>query len=79
MLKMPKCCEAHPLRALDRHGPHQPLQHQAGARRRRGLKARDEETYVSVPEMHIDRRLDRITSAIKEGCAQIYRPAARAN
>jgi DNA-binding GntR family transcriptional regulator len=33
---------------------------------------------VSVLEKHIDRRLDRITSAIKEGYAQIYMPAARA-
>src|ERR1700741_4962211 len=31
-----------------------------------GLKARDEETCVTVLEKHIDRRLDRITSAIKE-------------
>ena len=29
-------------------------------------------------EKHIDRRLDRITSAIKEGYAQIYMPAVRA-
>jgi hypothetical protein len=42
-----------------------------------GLKARDEETCVSVREKHIDRRLDRITSAIKEGYAQIYMPGAR--
>jgi DNA-binding GntR family transcriptional regulator len=41
-----------------------------------GLKARDEEACVSVLEKHIDRRLDRITSAIKEGYAQIYMPAA---
>jgi len=34
-----------------------------------GLKARDEEACVSVLEKHIDRRLDRITSAIKEGYA----------
>ena len=42
-----------------------------------GLKARDEETCVSVLEKHINRRLDRITSAIKEGYAQIDMPAAR--
>jgi DNA-binding GntR family transcriptional regulator len=42
----------------------------------KGLKARDEEACVSVLEKHIDRRLDRITSAIKEGYAQIYMPAA---
>jgi hypothetical protein len=42
-----------------------------------GLKARDEATCVSVLEKHIDRRLDRITSAIKEGYAQIYMPALR--
>jgi hypothetical protein len=30
-----------------------------------------------VLEKHIDRRLDRITSAIKEGYAQIYMPAAK--
>ena len=42
-----------------------------------GLKARDEETCVSVREKHIDRRLDRITSAIKEGYAQIYMPTAK--
>jgi hypothetical protein len=37
------------------------------------LKARDEQTCVSVLEKHIDR----ITSAIKEGYAQIYMPTAR--
>jgi DNA-binding GntR family transcriptional regulator len=42
-----------------------------------GLKARDEATCIAVLEKHIDRRLDRITSAIKEGYAQIYMPAAR--
>ncbi|UFS91681.1 GntR family transcriptional regulator [Bradyrhizobium daqingense] len=40
-----------------------------------GLKARDEGTCVAVLERHIDRRLDRITAAIKEGYAQIYMPA----
>ena len=42
----------------------------------RWRKARDEAACVSVLEKHIDRRLDRITSAIKEGYAQIYMPAA---
>jgi DNA-binding FadR family transcriptional regulator len=42
-----------------------------------GLKVRDEATCVSVLEKHIDRRLDRITSAIKEGYAQIYMPPVR--
>jgi DNA-binding GntR family transcriptional regulator len=42
-----------------------------------GLKARDEATCVSVLEKHIDRRLDQITSAIKEGYAQIYMPTAQ--
>jgi DNA-binding GntR family transcriptional regulator len=42
-----------------------------------GVKARDEAKCVSVLEKHIDRRLDRITSAIKEGYAQIYMPAAK--
>lgn len=42
-----------------------------------GLKARDEAACVSVLEKHIDRRLDQITSAIKEGYAQIYMPANR--
>jgi DNA-binding GntR family transcriptional regulator len=41
------------------------------------LKARDEATCVHVLERHIDRRLDTITSAIKEGYAQIYMPSAR--
>jgi DNA-binding GntR family transcriptional regulator len=41
------------------------------------LKARDEATCVYVLERHIDRRLDTITSAIKEGYAQIYMPAAK--
>jgi DNA-binding GntR family transcriptional regulator len=41
-----------------------------------GVKDRDETTCVSVLEKHIDRRLDQITSAIKEGYAQIYMPAA---
>ena len=42
-----------------------------------GVKARDETKCVSVLEKHIDRRLDQITSAIKEGYAQIYMPAAK--
>lgn len=42
-----------------------------------GLRARDEAACVSVLEKHIDRRLDQITSAIKEGYAQIYMPAAK--
>src|ERR1700761_321338 len=41
-----------------------------------GLKGRDEEACVAVLEKHIDRRLDTITSAIKEGYAQIYMPTA---
>src|ERR1700760_4760335 len=41
------------------------------------LKARDEATCTSVLEKHIDRRLDTITAAIKEGYARIYMPAAR--
>ena len=42
-----------------------------------GVKARDETKCVPVLEKHIDRRLDQITSAIKEGYAQIYMPAAK--
>ena len=42
-----------------------------------GLKARDEAICVSVLEKHIDRRLDQITSAIKEGYAQIYMSTAQ--
>lgn len=42
-----------------------------------GVKARDEQACISVLEKHIDRRLDRITAAIKEGYAQIYMPAPR--
>jgi DNA-binding GntR family transcriptional regulator len=42
-----------------------------------GLKARDEAACVSVLEKHIDRRLDQITSAIKEAYAQIYMPAEK--
>jgi DNA-binding GntR family transcriptional regulator len=42
------------------------------------LKARDEATCTSVLEKHIDRRLDTITAAIKEGYAQIYMPSVRA-
>jgi DNA-binding GntR family transcriptional regulator len=41
------------------------------------LKGRDEGTCVYVLERHIDRRLDTITSAIKEGYAQIYMPSAK--
>jgi DNA-binding GntR family transcriptional regulator len=36
------------------------------------LRARDEVACVSILESHINRRLDQITSAIKEGYAQIY-------
>ncbi len=39
-----------------------------------GLKQRDEAVCVAVLEKHIDRRLDQITSALKEGYAQIYMP-----
>jgi DNA-binding GntR family transcriptional regulator len=41
------------------------------------LKARDEAACTSVLEKHIDRRLDTITAAIKEGYAQIYMPSVR--
>jgi DNA-binding GntR family transcriptional regulator len=41
------------------------------------LKARDEATCAAVLEKHIDRRLDTITAAIKEGYAQIYMPQIR--
>lgn len=41
-----------------------------------GLKQRDETACVEVLEKHIDRRLDQITSALKEGYAQIYMPRA---
>jgi DNA-binding GntR family transcriptional regulator len=43
------------------------------------VKARDEEACISVLEKHIDRRLDQITSAIKEGYAHIYMASARAS
>lgn len=36
------------------------------------LKARNEEACVALLERHINRRLDQITSALKEGYAQIY-------
>ena len=39
-----------------------------------GLKQRDEAVCVAVLEKHIDRRLDQITSTLKEGYAQIYMP-----
>lgn len=41
-----------------------------------GLKQRDEAACVAVLEKHIDRRLDQITAALKEGYAQIYMPRA---
>lgn len=41
------------------------------------LKARDEATCIELLEKHIDRRLDQITAAIKEGYAQIYMLAKR--
>lgn len=37
-----------------------------------GIKSRDEKACVAMLEKHIDRRLDQITSALKEGYAQIY-------
>ena len=43
-----------------------------------GLSIRNETICISVLEKHIDRRMDQITSSIKEGYAQIYMPAARA-
>lgn len=42
-----------------------------------GIKARNEAAAISVLEKHIDRRLDQITSAIKEGYAQIYMASAK--
>ena len=36
------------------------------------LRERDEAACVAILEKHIDRRLDQITSALKEGYAQIY-------
>jgi DNA-binding GntR family transcriptional regulator len=38
------------------------------------LKARDEAACVAMLEKHIDRRLDQITSALRESYAQIYMP-----
>ncbi len=37
-----------------------------------GLKRRDLPACVAIREKHIDRRLDQITTALKEGYAQIY-------
>jgi DNA-binding GntR family transcriptional regulator len=42
------------------------------------LKRRDEEACVGMLEAHIDRRLDQIAAALKEGYARIYMPAADA-
>lgn len=39
------------------------------------VKARDEDEAARVLQKHIDRRLDQITSAIKESFAQIYMPS----
>lgn len=41
------------------------------------LRARDEAACTAVLEKHIDRRLDTITAAIKEGYAQIYMSPVR--
>jgi len=40
------------------------------------LKRRDEEGCVALLEKHIDRRLDQITAALKEGYARIYMAGA---
>jgi DNA-binding GntR family transcriptional regulator len=44
----------------------------------RKLKQRDEAACVGMLEAHIDRRLDQITAALKEGYARIYMRAADA-
>jgi DNA-binding GntR family transcriptional regulator len=41
-----------------------------------GVKRRDETACVAMLEKHIDRRLDQITAALREGYAQIYMPQA---
>ena len=41
-----------------------------------GLKRRDKAACVAILEKHIDRRLDQITTALKEGYAKIYMPRA---
>lgn len=38
------------------------------------LQARDQSQCVRLLENHIDRRMDQITSALKESCVQIYMP-----
>lgn len=38
------------------------------------MQARDETNAVAILERHIDRRMDQITSAIREGYARIYMP-----
>lgn len=43
------------------------------------LALRDEATCIAVLEKHIDRRLDRITAAIRLGFAHIYAPPAKGN
>jgi DNA-binding GntR family transcriptional regulator len=40
------------------------------------LRARDETACVAVLEKHIDRRLDQITAALKQGYVRIYMPHA---
>jgi DNA-binding GntR family transcriptional regulator len=42
----------------------------------KGLKARDPDLCIPILSKHINRRLDQISSALKEGYAQIYMSAA---
>ena len=59
------------MKSRDRHGTQ--IEHH---RILEALLARDEATCIGLLEKHIDRRLDQITSAIREGYAHIYMPAA---
>ena len=64
------------VRWIDMNRGDRPASQREHHRLLEALQARDEAEGVAILEQHIDRRMDQITSAIREGYAHIYMPDA---
>lgn len=62
------------VRWIDMNGAHRPKTQSEHREVLLALKRRDEAGSVATLEKHIDRRLDQITAALREGYARIYMP-----
>jgi len=64
------------VRWIDMNRGDRPASQREHHRLLEALQARNEADCVAILEQHIDRRMDQITSAIREGYAHIYMPEA---